>query len=61
MTEDRKSGRELLEDMLRDTAEDENQPDDVQMRAAVALAELEGNLSEQEALRLMKTLDGSAD
>ena len=61
MTEDRKSGRELLEDMLRDTAEDEDQPHDVRMRAAVALAELEGSLSEQEALRLIKNFNGSAD
>ena len=39
MTEDKKSGRELLEDVLRDTAEDEDQPQDVRMRAALALAD----------------------
>ena len=61
MTEDRKSGRELLEDMLRDTAEDERQTHDVRMRAALALAELEGNLSEQEASRLLKIINGSND
>ena len=61
MTEDKKSGRELLEDVLRDTAEDEDQPQDVRMRAALALAELEGNLSEQEALRFMKNINGETD